>query len=106
MEALALKENLFLDIIRMICYRAETRMIPLVDQTLGNSKLSRRLLKSIFRADAEIIPEPDKAVRRVRLLGIASNRTDVAIAAVFDELNKTKTVYPGTTLRREYEIPK
>ena len=46
-ETLASKEKLFLDIIRMICYRTETRMIPLVDQILGNSDPSRNLLKSL-----------------------------------------------------------
>ena len=104
-ETLPVKEKLFLDIIRMICYRAEIRMMPLVHPTLDGNQLSRGLLKSLFTSDADIIPEPDKGLLRIRLLGIANNRNDVLVTALFEELNKTKTIFPGTTLQLFYELP-
>ncbi|MCY4203836.1 MAG: hypothetical protein OXD38_14740 [Aestuariivita sp.] len=104
-DALPVKERLFLEIIRMICYRAETRMMPIIQPTLDGNELSRRLLKSLFTADADLIPEPDNGLLRVRILGIAHNRTDALVTALFEELNKTKTIFPGTNLQLSYELP-
>ncbi|MCY4289857.1 MAG: hypothetical protein OXC63_14885 [Aestuariivita sp.] len=106
-NALATNEKFFLNIIRMIGYRTETQMMPIIASASEGNDLSRHLFKALFSADAdaEIISEPDNGVLRVRILAIENNRNDVKVATLFAELKKTKTIYQGTTLRVVYELP-
>ena len=105
LDALPAAERLLLDIVRMIAYRAETRMMPAVTEAQGKKQRPRRPLAELFQADADIIPEPDNGILRVRILGTASDAGDAAIAGLLDELNQTRTVFPGTGLRMVYELP-
>ena len=105
LDALPEGEKLLLDVIRMIAYRAETRMMPVVAQALGKVQRPRRHLRALFQFDADIIPEPDNGILRIRILGTASNAGDNAIAGLLQELNQTQTIFPGTNLRMVYELP-
>ena len=104
-DALPSGERLLLDVIRMIAYRAETRMMPAVAEAQGSKRRPRRPLAELFRSEADIIPDPENGVLRVRILGTASNAGDAAIAGLLDELTRTGTVFPGTGLRMVYELP-
>ncbi len=99
------RQRLLLDIIRMIAYRAETRMIPAVAQMQGKKTNARKLLSAVMTADADIVPDSENAVLRVRLLGLGSDCCDRALKALLAELNETHTIFPGTNLRMVYEIP-
>lgn len=105
LDALPSGERLLLDIVRMIAYRAETRMMPAVADAQGRKQRARRPLAELFQADADIIPEPENGILRVRILGTASDAGDAAIAGLLDELNRTRTAFPGTGLRMIYELP-
>ena len=105
LHALPEGEKLLLDVIRMIAYRAETRMMPAVAQVQGKNQRPRKHLRALLQADADIIPEPDNGILRVRILGTASDAADNAIAALLEELNNTQTIFPGTSLRMLYELP-
>ena len=100
LDALPVGGRLFLDVVRMIAYRAETRMMAPVIAAQGNKPNARRLLTS----DANIIPEPTKGVLRVHLLGLGSDACDRMLAPLVEELNGTNTIYPGTELRLVYEL--
>ena len=104
-DALPSGERLLLDVIRMIAYRAETRMMPAVAAAQGSKRRPRRPLAELFRSEADIIPDPENGVLRVRILGTARNAGDAAIAGLLDELTRTGTVFPGTGLRMVYELP-
>ncbi len=65
----------------------------------------RRPLAELFRSEADIVPDPESGILRVRILGTASNAGDAAIAGLLEELNQTRTVFPGTGLRMVYELP-
>ena len=105
LHALPEGEKLLLDIIRMIAYRAETRMMPAITSAQGTKPTPRRHLRAMLSSDADIIPEPENGILRVRILGTASNACDNALASLIDELNQTRTIYPGTKLRMIYELP-
>ena len=105
LDALPEGEKLLLDVIRMIAYRAETRMMPAVAQAQGKNQRPRRHLRALLQAAADIIPEPDNGILRIRILGTASDAGDNAIAALLQELNQTNTIFPGTNLRMVYELP-
>ena len=80
-------------------------MMPVVAQALGKVQRPRRHLRALFQSDADIIPEPDNAILRVRILGTASDAGDNAIAGLLQELNQTQTIFPGTNLRMVCELP-
>ena len=105
LDALPEGEKLLLDLIRMIAYRAETRMMSAVAQAQGKKQRPRRNLRALLQADADIIPEPGNEIVRVRVLGTASNAGDNALAGLLHELNQTRTKFPGTNLRMVYELP-
>ncbi len=62
-------------------------------------------IAKLFRSEAEIVPEPENGILRVRILGTASNAGDAAIAGQRDELDRTGTIFPGTGLRMVCELP-
>ena len=65
--------RLFLDVVRMIAYRAETRMMASVISAQGKKPNARRLLRALLTSDANIIPEPANGILRIQLLGLASD---------------------------------
>ena len=100
------RQRLLFDIIRMTAYRAETRMMPALAQMQGKKTNARKLLSAVMTSDADILPDPDNEILRVRLLGLGSDSCDRALEVLIDELNETNTIFPETNLRMVYEIPK
>ncbi len=105
LDALPSGERLLLDVIRMIACRAETRMMPAVADAQGARQRPRRPLAELFRSEADIVPDPENGILRVRILGTASDAGDAAIAGLLEELNQTRTVFPGAGLRLVCELP-
>lgn len=105
LQSLGNSERLFLDIIRMIAYRAETRMMGAVIECQGKKPNARKLLQSLFTCEADILPEPEEKILRVRFLGFGSNSCERSLKNLVDELNATNTIFPGTDLRMVYELP-
>ena len=70
-----------------------------------NQRNNSRHLRALLQADADIIPEPESGILRIRILGTASNAGDNAIAELLDELNQTRTLFPETKLRMVFELP-
>ena len=104
LDVLPKAQRLFIDIIRMIAYRAETRMVPAVAGVQGAKPNARKALQKLFNADANIIPDRRQGTLTVQVLGSGSNSTDRALKPLLDELTSTETVYPGTNLKLVYEL--
>ena len=104
LDVLPQSQRLFIDIIRMIAYRAETRMVPAVVSAQGKKPNPRKALQALFEADASIIPDHAEGLLKVRILGLGSNCADRALKPLLDELSATETVYPGTNLKLVYEL--
>ena len=104
LDALPVGGRLFLDLVRMIAYRAETRMMVPVITTQGKKPNARRLLRALLTSDANIMPVPAKGILRIQLLGLGSDACDRMLAPLVEELNATRTIYPGTDLRLVYEL--
>ena len=104
LDALPVGGRLFMDVVRMIAYRAETRMMAPVLTAQGKKPNARRLLRALLTSDANIIPEPAEEVLRIQLLGLGSNACDQMLVPLIEELNATRTLYPGTELRLVYEL--
>ena len=104
LDALPVGGRLFLDLVRMIAYRAETRMMAPAITTQGKKPNARRLLRALLTSDANIIPVPANGILRIQLLGLGSDACDRMLAPLVEELNATRTIYPGTNLRLVYEL--
>ena len=102
LDVLPSRERLFLDVIRMLAFRAETRMTLPIIHAQGRKPNPRKLLQAVMTADADILPDPANRVLEVRLLGLGADAQDRHIAPLLDELNATETIYPGTDLRMLY----
>ena len=104
MDALPIGERLFMDVVRMIAYRAQTRMTAPVISAQGKKPNARRLLRALPTSDANIIPQPDEEILRIQLLGLGGAACDRMLMPLIEELNATATIYPGTELRLVYEL--
>ena len=51
------------------------------------------------------MPEPEKGILRVRILGMPSKAMDKAVVPLLEALNRTETKFPDTNLRLVYELP-
>jgi prepilin-type processing-associated H-X9-DG protein len=94
----------FIDTIKMIAYRAETAMAHILREKMSHSDDARSLLRQLYGAEADLLPDVQASIVTVRLHHLANHCADLAIQHLCDELNATATVFPGTTLRLNYEF--
>lgn len=92
------------DMIKIVCYRAETAMALTLREQMSRTCDVRSLLQGIYENEADLIPDTDKKTLTVRLHHLANHALSESIQHLCDELNKTETIFPGTDLRLIYEI--
>ena len=101
---LGTKSKYFIDTIKMVAYRAETAMVNIVRQTISRQEDARSLLRSLYATEADILPDHNKMTLKVRLHQPANRCSAITIGHLCQELNATKTKFPGTDLRLIYEM--
>jgi hypothetical protein len=88
------------NIIKILCYRAETAFANLLSPNYARSKDEiRALVKSVVFNTADIIPDSTNGTLTVCLYSLATNRDNIAVGNVCQILNDTETIFPGTNLR-------
>jgi prepilin-type processing-associated H-X9-DG protein len=94
------------DTIKLVAYRAETAMAQVLREALpqGRRGEERRLLQALYASEADLIPEPDAGIPRVRVHYPANAMLARAVAKLCEELTATETVFPTTKLRLVYEL--
>ena len=102
---LHMESKRFQNIIKMICYRAETSFANLLSPNFNKHINEKRsLVKSIIKSHANIIPDYKNKQLNIKLYTQANPRMNIAIDKVCQLLNETLTVYPGTDLVMNYKI--
>ena len=92
------------NIIKMICYRAETSMANVLAGQYKRSKDEiRALIKSLISSRADIEPDYENNILYVNLYSLSSQRDNKAVSNICQLLNETETLYPGTPLRLFYK---
>jgi hypothetical protein len=87
------------NLILMIDYRAESALYGMLPEFYDNAKKDgRQLLQDIFSSDADLLPDYQNKILRVRLHSLSTPRANVAVKNLCRILNETKTVYPFTEL--------
>jgi hypothetical protein len=94
----------FLDTIKMIAYRAETMMARILQNATSRTEETRALLREIFSAEADLIPDELAGTLTVQLHHLANHSSDELARYLAKEFNETETVYPGTNLRLIYKL--
>ncbi len=91
-------------LIKVVAYRSESGLARLVEPWFArHDEEIRAFLKAVFRLPGDIVPDDDRRQRRVRLYGMANNRSQQALLALCELLNAQQIDYPGTDLRLVYE---
>lgn len=94
----------FQNIIKMICYRAETNLaIHLAVDYKQKVNQMRALAKSLISAKANIIPKEDEKLLIVELYSLATPRDNMAVKQICKLLNDSETIYPCTDLKLFYK---
>ena len=98
------ERNQFINILKMICYRAETSLISLIPSSfkkLENEK--RAFIKSIVKRKADILPDYVNNTLTIKLYTMSTPRENRAIEEICNLLTDTQTVFPGTNMRLIYK---
>jgi len=67
------ESKLFMNKIKMICYRAETALTEIVAPFFYKEKNEKRMLiKQFFNKPADIIPSDDKKTLTIKLAGLSA----------------------------------
>ena len=91
--------------LRILACRAETRMAGQLGPGLGSPETARSPLRALFERPASLRPDPAAGTLTVRLMPMATQAQDEALARLVAGLNRSETIYPGTDLRLVYELP-
>ena len=91
-------------LIKVVAYRSKSCLASIVEPFFArHDDEARAFLKAVFRLPGDIIPDRERHELRVRLYGLANNRSQQALIALCDCLNARQANYPGTELRLVYE---
>lgn len=94
------ESKLFMNIIKMICYRAESALAALVNPIYVKGKNEKRMLiKQIFNTAADIIPDNVNQTLTVKLYSLSRPRDNKAVKQLCDLLNCSESTFPGTNLK-------
>jgi len=99
------ESKLFMNVVKMICYRAETALAETAAPFLYKEKNEKRMLiKQLFNTPADIIPSEDQKTLTIELASLSAPRYNEAIDQLCTELNQSETIFPGTDLRMIFKI--
>ena len=96
--------KIFMNAIKMISYRAETALFNVIKPFYKNTdKDGRQIIKDIFTADADLIPDYVNNTLTVQLHSLSTPRANRVAKELCHFLNDTETIYPNTNLKLVYK---
>jgi prepilin-type processing-associated H-X9-DG protein len=93
-----------LDTVKMIGYRAETAMAGMLLGPTTDTPAARQLLQDLFVSEADIIPDTVNKKLRVKVHAGSRPAVNKSLRDLFEKLNESEIIYPGTDLQLVYEI--
>jgi len=94
------ESKMLMNIIKMICYRAETAVANLLTEFFIRGKEEKRMLvKQIIQTSADLIPDDENKTLTVILHTLSAPRFNAAAEKLAQILTQTQSVFPGTDLR-------
>ena len=94
------ESKLFINIIKMIVYRAETALVNLIAPYYKNvEKDGRMLIKGLLQTNADILPDYVNNTLTIKIHSLANTRANKAVDSLCALLNETETNFPVTNLK-------
>lgn len=103
-SALANDKKQIVDTIKMIAYRAETALAKLIKPYMTDKREARALLRQIFASEADLKPDEENKTLTVSLHNLTNPVSDRIVRNLCQEINATKTIFPGSNLRLVYKL--
>jgi Transposase protein len=103
-SALANDKKQIVDTIKMIAYRAETALANLIKPYMTDKREARSLLRQIFTSEADLKPDEENKTLTVSLHNLTNPVSDRIVRNLCQEINATKTIFPGSNLRLVYKL--
>jgi hypothetical protein len=98
------ESKLFMNVIRMIAYRAECAVANMLSPHYARAgEEIRMLVKEIIKSEADLIPDEPNKTLTIRLHCLSTPRANAAAQSLCGILNETETTFPGTDLRLVYQ---
>jgi hypothetical protein len=98
------ERNTIIQLIKVVAYRSESCLASIVEPfSARHDDEVRAFLKAVFCLPGDIIPDYERHELRVRLYGLANNRSQQALIALCECMNTQQMKYPGTDLRLVYD---
>ncbi|GHT40177.1 hypothetical protein FACS189437_05420 [Bacteroidia bacterium] len=95
----------FQNIIKMICYRAETAFAnSLAPHYKRSFDEIRTLVKAIINQTVDLLPDYQKNEMNITLYPLANQRSNQAVKNIIETINFNNTIYPGTNLVMKFKI--
>jgi hypothetical protein len=94
----------FLDIIKVIAWRAETAMANIIKKLMSAPERARSLIRKMYSTDADIETDHLNNTLTVKIHNTNHWADDKILQNLCDNLNETKTVFPATNLIIHYKL--
>lgn len=99
------ESKLLINVIRMICYRAESSVANYMAPFLAKADDERRMVvKQIIASNADLTPDYQKSTLTITLHSLSAQRFNTAAFELTKILNETETQFPGTNLKMIFKI--
>ncbi len=93
------ERKMFTDGVKMVCYRAETCLLNLIAPFFARSNdEGRAFLKNVFQKPADIIPDEERRIMKVKFHTMSTPRSNRALKLLCDVMNQESYIYPGTRM--------
>ena len=103
---LAHRSKHFIDTLKIVAYRAETAMADAVREALGkhHQDEARSYVRKLYANEANLIPDPAAGTLTVEIHALATPKDNSILRDLCEQLNETRTLYPGTNLLIIYKL--
>jgi hypothetical protein len=100
---LSTERNHLTNVLKMVAYQIESDLLALIRPHYKRAEDEGRTLVQMALQDTAAI-QPTKDQLRITLAPLSSSHRSRALETLCEALNKTNTVFPGTTLRMNYSV--
>lgn len=99
------ESKMLMNIIKMICYRAETAVANLAAPYLAKDvDEKRKFIQQIIDSPVDMNPDYQKKTLTLTLYSLSANRYNTALMELIKLMNQTETIFPGTDLRLIFKM--
>lgn len=93
------ESKMLMNIIKMICYRAETAVANLAAPYIAKDEdEKRKFIQQIIDSPADMNPDHQQKILTITLYSLSAIRYNTAMAELIKLINQTETIFPGTDL--------